>query len=304
MSWIFLEMKVSYQKQILIFSLGCILVYLYLARGTDLRDMGVYNYFKNNKSRTQSSERYGFKSTMFEKLTQDKFDMEQNIAALFDICTQPIPGENVDIRSQEKTCRALNRFPFPDSVQQFRCADFFKSSPNETELKRAMEFERELKNLEIDDYKNMTENCTKYVLDRGYILEPVNGEEAHFPLAFSILIFRDVEQVERLLRAVYRPQNYYCIHVDKKVTGVYEPVSLIASCLPHVFMSDERYQIHWGEISILQAEIQCMKQLLAYRWRYFINLTGMEFPLKTNWELVQILKSVKGGNIIAGNFQG
>ena len=68
-------------------------MYLYLARGTDLRDMGVYNYFKNNKSRTQSSERYGFKSTMFEKLTQDKFDMEQNIAALFDMCTQPIPGE-------------------------------------------------------------------------------------------------------------------------------------------------------------------------------------------------------------------
>ena len=34
---------------------------------------------------------------------------------------------------------------------------------------------------------------------------------------YSMLIFKSVGQVERLLRAIYRPQNIYCIHVDIKV---------------------------------------------------------------------------------------
>ena len=32
------------------------------------------------------------------------------------------------------------------------------------------------------------------------------------------------------------------------------------------------------------------------KWKYFINLTGQEFPLKTNYEIVQILKAYKGAN--------
>ena len=34
------------------------------------------------------------------------------------------------------------------------------------------------------------------------------------------------------------------------------------------------------------------------KWKYFINLTGQEFPLKTNLELVRILSSYNGANDI------
>ena len=37
--------------------------------------------------------------------------------------------------------------------------------------------------------------------------------------------------------------------------------------------------------------------------RYFINLTGQEYPLKTNGELVEILKTLNGSNIIHGNLK-
>ncbi|XP_064613401.1 beta-1,3-galactosyl-O-glycosyl-glycoprotein beta-1,6-N-acetylglucosaminyltransferase 3-like [Liolophura sinensis] len=43
-----------------------------------------------------------------------------------------------------------------------------------------------------------------------------------------------------------------------------------------------------------------MKDLLRFKWRYFINLTGQEFPLKTNKELVEILTAYKGANDIRG----
>ena len=45
-----------------------------------------------------------------------------------------------------------------------------------------------------------------------------------------------------------------------------------------------------------------MKMALKHptEWRYFINLTGQEFPLKTNKELVRILSHYHGANDIAG----
>ena len=48
---------------------------------------------------------------------------------------------------------------------------------------------------------------------------------------------------------------------------------------------------------------QCMDDLLKshIKWKYFINLTGQEFPLKTNLELVRILKSLDGANSMDGS---
>ena len=36
------------------------------------------------------------------------------------------------------------------------------------------------------------------------------------------------------------------------------------------------------------------------QWKYFLNLSGLDFPLKTNFELVRILKSYRGANDVDG----
>jgi len=51
--------------------------------------------------------------------------------------------------------------------------------------------------------------CFRYILT-------VSEEEREFPLAFSVIVYKDTEQFERLIRAVYRPHNAYCIHLDIK----------------------------------------------------------------------------------------
>ena len=43
-----------------------------------------------------------------------------------------------------------------------------------------------------------------------------------------------------------------------------------------------------------------MEKQRRKKWKYFINLTGQEFPLKTNYEIVQILKAYKGANNVEG----
>jgi len=60
--------------------------------------------------------------------------------------------------------------------------------------------------------------------------------------------------------------------------------------------------VRWGKVSIIHAEILCMKQLLDYRgWKYFINLVGRDFPLRTNYELVRILTAYNGSNDVDGS---
>lgn len=72
--------------------------------------------------------------------------------------------------------------------------------------------------LEPADYIAMTTDCENFRRRRGYVLSGMSREEEEFPLAYSILMYKDIEQMERLLRTIYTPQNAYCIHVDRKVS--------------------------------------------------------------------------------------
>ncbi|XP_052794083.1 beta-1,3-galactosyl-O-glycosyl-glycoprotein beta-1,6-N-acetylglucosaminyltransferase-like [Mya arenaria] len=152
-----------------------------------------------------------------------------------------------------------------------------------------------------DKYGNLTSNCTHFVTHRGYITDAFTEEEKQFPIAFSILIHTEVKQAETLLRAIYRPQNLYCIHVDTKSSAAfYEEILAISSCFDNVFLSSQRFDVKWGTMSVLEPEIECMKDLWnkSVSWKYFINLTGQEIPLRTNLELVKILKAYNGANDI------
>ena len=198
-------------------------------------------------------------------------------------------------------CDALQQLKFPDSVFQYNCTMLFNN--NVTEADRALEYHR----IPLDEkayLDSLKGNCSQLIRSHSYIVEPLNEEEANFPIAYSLLIFKNSEQVGRLLRAIYRPQNYYCIHVDIKADYFfYLSILRIVDCFPNVIMASRRINVLNGDFSVLEPEVICMRQLLAYKkWRYFINLTGMEYPLKTNWEIVQILKALGGANLIKGSF--
>ncbi len=159
----------------------------------------------------------------------------------------------------------------------------------------------------IDDVNETLDtaiDCESFRTQRQYIMTPLNNEEAEFPIAFSISMYKDVDQVERLLRSIYRPQNYYCIHVDaKSSSNIYMSMENIAGCFDNIFMASERVNVQWGKMSLLESELVCLKDLLKYRkWKYLLNIAGQEWPLKTNWELVQILKSYNGANDIETAF--
>ena len=73
--------------------------------------------------------------------------------------------------------------------------------------------------------------CQEYKANRSFLEISPNSNEDNYPIAYSIVVHRGAGQVERLLRAIYRPQNQYCIHVDSKSSPeFYSTLSALADC--------------------------------------------------------------------------
>ncbi|XP_076982758.1 beta-1,3-galactosyl-O-glycosyl-glycoprotein beta-1,6-N-acetylglucosaminyltransferase 3 [Tamandua tetradactyla] len=149
------------------------------------------------------------------------------------------------------------------------------------------------------DYLNLTRDCEHFKAKRKFIQFPLSKEESDFPIAYSMVVHEKIENFERLLRAVYAPQNIYCIHVDEKSPETFkEAIKSIISCFPNVFMASKLVQVVYASWSRVQADLNCMEDLLqsSVPWKYFLNTCGTDFPLKTNAEMVQALKMLNGKN--------
>ncbi|XP_006639740.2 N-acetyllactosaminide beta-1,6-N-acetylglucosaminyl-transferase [Lepisosteus oculatus] len=137
-------------------------------------------------------------------------------------------------------------------------------------------------------------NCSRLVEDFHFITSPLSPEEEEFPLAFILTIHKDLEMFLRLLRAIYAPQNVYCIHVDRKSPPDYKAaVARLGRCFPNVFLASATEDVTYGGFSRLQADIHCMRDLLKspVPWKRVANLCGQDFPTQSNWELVRYLRS-------------
>ena len=188
-------------------------------------------------------------------------------------------------------------------VKSVSCEKLFVGDSNEQQLAKNYHKGHPKVKVTATEYIRMTANCITFTQQRKYLMNPGSEEEENFPLAYSILMFKDVEQTERLLRAIYQPQNYYCIHIDSKSDkDIHKAMSAIAKCFSNVFIASRSVPVHWATFSVLQPELICMRDLWRYtKWRYFINLTGQEWPLKTNGDLVKILRAYNGGNDVEGS---
>ncbi|XP_075684548.1 N-acetyllactosaminide beta-1,6-N-acetylglucosaminyl-transferase-like isoform X1 [Rhinoderma darwinii] len=145
--------------------------------------------------------------------------------------------------------------------------------------------------------------CIEYIIQNHYITAPLSSEEANFALAYIIVVHKEFDTFERLFRAIYMPQNIYCIHVDEKSSADYlQVVDDFLNCFPNAFLASKMEPVVYAGISRLQADLNCMKDLLKseVQWKYVINMCGQDFPLKTNKEIVQHLKKFNGKNITPG----
>ena len=151
---------------------------------------------------------------------------------------------------------------------------------------------------------NIAENCDVFLKQYDYANFYVSKEELEFPIAFSLLTYKDAVQTEMLLRSIYRPHNVYCLHVDKSANPqIHRAMKNIANCLQNVFIASKLEDVVYAGLSRLQADLNCMSDALILHsvpWKYFINVPHQQYPLKTNSEMVKILRIYNGANDVEG----
>lgn len=148
---------------------------------------------------------------------------------------------------------------------------------------------------------NLANNCPLLKQVHGYETFKVSEEEKQFPLAFAIKFHRLPEQAERLLRTIYRSHNVYCIYVDGKAPKILLEIMIkISKCLDNVHVIRNPINVVYASAAHIHSELQCMKVVSKskVKWKYYINLTGQEYPLKSNQEIVKILQALNGANDI------
>ncbi|MDO7833570.1 beta-1,6-N-acetylglucosaminyltransferase [Sphingobium sp. HBC34] len=119
-------------------------------------------------------------------------------------------------------------------------------------------------------------------------------------IAYLILVHRFPDQFKRMFRAIHVPGNHYLIHVDQR-SGPAMKADIAAFLKPYVnvAMLPSRKML-WGGYSLVDAELRGMAMLLKMNadWRYFINLSGQDFPLKSQAYIADFLASHDGAQFI------
>ncbi|CAI2311025.1 unnamed protein product [Caenorhabditis sp. 36 PRJEB53466] len=125
---------------------------------------------------------------------------------------------------------------------------------------------------------------------------PLSDEEAVYPLAYGMLVYKELSQVLFLLSSIYHPQNEYCIAVGENSAALFQNLLReLSGCYPNIHFM-KRPPISWGSHEIINSAYGCLEFLshLKSNWRYFQYLSGVDAPLKTNLEMVRIMKALRG----------
>ena len=120
-------------------------------------------------------------------------------------------------------------------------------------------------------------------------VQPVGAKPIR--IAYLILVHRFPDQFKRMFAAIHDPANHYVIHVDaNSPDAVAEDITAYLADFPNAAMLDRKPAL-WGGYSLVDAELRGMAKLLEMGadWTHFINLSGQDFPLRTQDEIAAFL---------------
>ena len=127
-----------------------------------------------------------------------------------------------------------------------------------------------------------------------------NGSNSSISIAYLILVHRLPEQFKRLFKAIYDQDNFYLIYIDNKSSDEIK-VDLKNFLKPYKNVNILiKENVIWGGYSMVQAEIDGIKELLKINlnWDYFINLSGQDYPLKSQKIIKEFLSNNVGKNYL------
>lgn len=134
-----------------------------------------------------------------------------------------------------------------------------------------------------------------YKMVNGVIERKVEKEvkilDKEISIAYLILVHRLPEQFKILFKSIYDSNNYYLIHIDKKSDiSLHQDIQEFIKDYTNTYILESESIVWWG-YSMVWVELNGMKKLLEVwaDWSFFINLSGQDFPLKSQKSICEFL---------------
>ncbi|VDO92104.1 unnamed protein product, partial [Heligmosomoides polygyrus] len=122
----------------------------------------------------------------------------------------------------------------------------------------------------------------------------LSKEERQFPLAYAMLVHKDLVQVLMLLSAVYQPQNQFCVAVDGKADQKFwMAINELSNCYPNIAVVVSSKEVFYNLLLRISPSLTYSLYLKRNGCLSKI-LSGVDAPLKTNLEMVRILTALNG----------
>lgn len=122
----------------------------------------------------------------------------------------------------------------------------------------------------------------------------------HIKIAYFIMVHHKPESFKAMFRKIYTRDQFYLVHIDKKASEeITDEIQLYLVHFPNVYVL-ESMNIVSGGFSMIKAELNAMEFLLNVNneWDYFINLSGEDYPLKSQNIIRQFLTINNGRNYL------
>lgn len=104
----------------------------------------------------------------------------------------------------------------------------------------------------------------------------------------------------RLVQRLNARNTVFLIHVDKKTSRkIYQEMFVPLSPLSNVYFL-ERHECSWGDFGHVKATLKGIQEIYSHKidFDYVILLTGQDYPIKSNFEIHQILQKNLGVSFI------
>ena len=111
-------------------------------------------------------------------------------------------------------------------------------------------------------------------------------------IAYLFFAYKNPELMQKTIDHLSSPDSAFFIHIDKKVD-----ISLFESIQgEHVFFTDRREVVYWGEFSGVRAILILIRQALAdmRNYDYFVLLSGSEYPIRSGGYIRRFLETHRG----------
>jgi len=118
-------------------------------------------------------------------------------------------------------------------------------------------------------------------------------------LAYIILAHKNPEQLHRLVSRLHHPDDYFFIHIDKKVDN--EPFLEIFKGSEFNFrFIEKRENSRWGDIGLVKATINGLKELIESKidFSHVSLLSGQDYPIKPLSEIREFFARNPGKSFI------